>query len=97
MAFGETNMLRIALKGEDAATRAKLIAHFSQVEANAEFFALYPSPSVFDRAVQRVADFKCKAGPVIIWGTRGYQGKTVVSGAVYCRAMVDPDEFTSLT
>lgn len=92
----ETDMLRIAMKNEDPATRAKLIAHFSQSRANSEFFALYPSSETFDEAMQRAAAFKCNSGPVIIWGTRGYQGQTIVSGAMYCRALVDPDEFASL-
>ncbi|MEX0834056.1 MAG: hypothetical protein WD276_09350 [Actinomycetota bacterium] len=94
--MGETDLFKLALKGEDAATRAKLIAHFKQRETNSEFLAFYPSSSALDKAAKRVADFKCQAGPVLIWGTRGYQGDTAVNGALYCRAMVDADEFVSL-
>jgi hypothetical protein len=89
-------LFEIASKDEDSATRAKLIAHFDQMRANAEFLAFYPSLATLKRALDRATAFRCKAGKALVWATQGYQGSEVVGGALYCRANVEPGEFYSL-
>lgn len=92
----EAPLFDIATKEEDSATRAKLIAHFNQIRANAEFLAFYPSLAAFKQALDRAAAFRCKAGKALLWATQATQGSEVVGGALYCRANVEPDEFVSL-